>query len=156
MSDIGSIIIIIIVIVFRVIFLVHTTLLRCLQATSARPLVALLCKELLQFVDDVIPVLHGERTHSRRSVAYPLPFTPHHYCHGDVVLALASVPLGRAVGTIDICVPKVVPKIKVLTAFALVNVLTDLRRTFHVQDKGMSLIVFYHLSQYLLTIAFAA
>ena len=31
---------------------------------------------------------------------------PHHDCHGDVVLALASVPLGRAVGAIDIGVPK--------------------------------------------------
>src|SRR5574344_867570 len=90
--------------------------------------------ELLQFVDDVIPILHGERT-----------FAPHHYCHGDVV-----------VGTINICVPKAVAKIEVLTAFALVNVLTDLRRTFHVQDEGLSLIMFYHLSQYLLTIAFAS
>ena len=42
-----------------------------------------------------------------------------------------------------------------MTAFALVNILTDLRRAFHVQNKGLPLIVFYHLSQYLLTIAFA-
>ena len=67
---------------------------------------------------------------------------PHNDCHGDVV-----------VDTIDICVPKAVAKIEVLTAFALVNILTDLRWAFHVQDKGLPLIVFYHLSQYLLTIA---
>ena len=42
--------------------------------------------KLLQFVDDVIPILHGERT-----------FAHHHDCHGDVV-----------VGAIDICVPKAV------------------------------------------------
>ncbi len=89
--------------------------------------------EQFQFVGDVIPIFHGERT-----------FTPHHYCHGDVV-----------VGAIDICVPKAVAKIKILTAFALVNVLTGLRWAFHVQDKGLSFIVFYHLSQYYLTIAFA-
>ena len=75
-------------------------------------------------MDDVIPILHGERT-----------FAPHHYGHGDVV-----------VGTIDICVPNAVAKIEVLTAFALVNVLTDLRWAFHVQDEGLSLIVFYHVS----------
>ena len=78
-------------------------------------------------MDDVIPILHGERT-----------FAPHHYCHGDVV-----------VGTIDICVPKAVAKIEVLTAFALVNVLTDLRWTFHVQDEGLSLITFIILPLHL-------
>ena len=86
----------------------------------------------MQFVDDVIPILHGERT-----------FASHHNGHGDVV-----------VGAIDICVPKAVAKIEILTAFALVNVLTDLRWAFHVKDKGLPFIVFYHLSQYLLTIAF--
>ena len=103
-------------------------LLQLIKLYGNRAIVVKIKPELLQFVDDVLPIFHGERT-----------LTPHHYCHSDVV-----------VGTIDICVPKAVAKIEVLTGFALVNVLTDLRWAFHVQDKGLSLIAFYHLSQYLL------
>ena len=97
MGDIGSIIII--VIVFRVIFLVISAwwrgdsrndfrrdrqpvwqIAKLLFFDVVRP------PELLQFVDDVIPIFHGERT-----------FTPHHYCHSDVV-----------VGATGICVPNAV------------------------------------------------
>ena len=89
--------------------------------------------ELLQFVDDVIPILHGERT-----------FAPHHYCHGDVV-----------VGAIDICVPKPVSQVERLSFSTFLQVIANLGGTLHVKDKGLPFIVFYHLSQYLLTIAFA-
>src|SRR5574344_1670396 len=76
--------------------------------------------ELLQFVDDVIPILHGERA-----------FSHHHNSPGDVVI-----------GTIYIRVPKSVAKIESVTAFALVYVLTDLRRAFYVQYAGLTLITF--------------
>ena len=69
--------------------------------------------ELLKFVDDVIPVLYGERT-----------FTHHHYCHSDVV-----------VGAIDIRVPKTVTQVESMATTTLYYVLTDLRRTFHVQTQ---------------------
>ena len=51
---------------------------------------------------------------------------------------------------------KTISKVELVTTLALVYVLTDLRRAFHVQDEGLSLIVFYYLSQDLLTIAFAS
>ena len=83
-------------------------------------------------MDDVIPILHGERT-----------FAHHHNSHGDVV-----------VGAIDIRVPKSITQVESMATTALHYVLTDLRRTFHVQDTGFPLILFNQLSQYLLTIAF--
>ena len=89
--------------------------------------------ELFQFVGDVIPILHGERT-----------FSHHHNSHGDVV-----------VGAIDIRVPKPVTQVESMATTALLDVLTDLRRTFHVQDTSLTFIPFNQLSQYLLTIAFA-
>ena len=88
--------------------------------------------EMLQFMDYVIPVLHGERT-----------FTHHHYCHGYVI-----------VGTIYICVPKTVTKIEIVTAFALVLVITYLCRAFHIQDRGLTFVFLNQKIQYSLTIAF--
>ena len=76
--------------------------------------------ELFQFVGDIIPILHGERT-----------FSHHHNSHGDVV-----------VSTIYICVPKSIAEIEVVTTLALVYVLTDLCRTFHIQYTRLPLIMF--------------
>jgi len=59
--------------------------------------------ELLQFVDDVVPILHGERT-----------FTSHHDCHDDVV-----------VGAIDIRVPKPISDVERLALFALLQVISS-------------------------------
>ena len=95
-------------------------LLQLIKLYGNRAIVVKIKPELLQFVDDVIPIFHGERT-----------FTYHHYCPGDVV-----------VGTVDICVPKAISEIEMVTTFALVYVLTDLRRAFHVQDASLTLILF--------------
>ena len=85
-------------------------------------------------MDDVIPILHGERAR-----AY------HHDGHGNVI-----------VGAIGIRVPESVAEIEIVTASALVYVITDLRRTFHVQDKGLPFIPFNQLGENLLAIAFAS
>ena len=90
--------------------------------------------ELLQFMDDVIPILHGERT-----------FASHHDGHGDVV-----------VGAIDICIPKPITQVEHMATFTLFYVLTNLRRTFHVQDTSLTFVFFNQLSQYLLAIAFSS
>ena len=144
MSDIGSIIII--VIVFRIIFLV----LRAwwsgdcrndFRRDRQRNYLTLLFNlhigwppEPFQFVGDVIPILHGERT-----------FAHHHNGHGDVV-----------VGTIDICVPKAVAKVESMAFSSLLHVVTDLCRALHVQDTSLSFIMLYQLSENLLTIAFSS
>ena len=101
--------------------------------------------KLLQFVDDVIPILHGERTHSRRSVACPLPFASHHDGHGDVV-----------VGTIDICVPKPVTQVERLTFSTFLQIIANLGGTLHIQDERLLLIPFNQLGEDLLAIAFAS
>ena len=77
-------------------------------------------------MDDVIPILHGERT-----------FAHHHYGHGDVV-----------VGAIDICVPKAIAEIKRMATSPLVTIFADLCRTLHIQDTGLSFVVFNQLSEY--------
>ena len=56
---------------------------------------------LLQFIYNVILILHGERT-----------FAHHHYCHGDVV-----------VGAIDVRVPKAITEIEGMATLALLYVL---------------------------------
>ena len=101
--------------------------------------------ELLQFVDDVIPVLHGERTHSRRSVAYPLPFPHHHDCHSDVV-----------VGAIDIRVPKSITQVERLAFSTFLQVIANLGGTLHIQDERLTFISFNQLGENLLAIAFAS
>ena len=90
--------------------------------------------ELLELVDDVIPILHGERT-----------FAHHHNGHGDAV-----------VGAIDIRVPEAVSEIEVMTTNAHHTIITDLCRTLHVQDTGLSLIAFYQLGKNPLAIALAS
>ena len=80
---------------------------------------------------DVIPILYGERA-----------FAYHHNGHGDVV-----------VGAIDMCVPKPVTQVESMATMALLDVLTDLRRTFHVQDTSLTFILFNQQSQYLLAFA---
>ena len=52
------------------------------------------------------------------------------------------------------CVPKSITQVESMATTALHYVLTDLRRTFHVQDTGLTFIPYNQLSQYLLTIAF--
>lgn len=112
--------------------------------------------EPFQFVGDVIPILHGEPRKQRRPSELARrrlsrvrvrrsqrTFAHHHNGHGDAVI-----------GAIDICVPKSVEEIELLTTFPQVAVFADLRRTLHVQDTSLSFIVFYQLSKYLLTIAF--
>ena len=99
--------------------------------------------ELLQFVDDVVPILHGEprekrrpselarrrlsRVRGRRSQR---AFASHHDCHGDVV-----------VGTIDVCVPKPVADVERLASFSLLQVIANLGGTLHVQDDRLTFIV---------------
>ena len=90
--------------------------------------------ELLQFVDEVIPILHGERT-----------FSSHHDGHGDVI-----------VGTIDIRVPKSVTQIERLASFSLLKVIANLGGTLHVQNERLPLISFNQLGEDLLAIAFAS
>ena len=80
--------------------------------------------ELLQFMDDVIPILHGERT-----------FASHHDGHGDVV-----------VGAIDICVLKTVTQVERTALFSLLQVITDLGSTLHVQNERLIFISFDQLS----------
>ena len=90
--------------------------------------------ELLQFVDEVITILHSERT-----------FASHHDSHGDVV-----------VSAIDIRVPKSVTQIERLASFSLIQVITNLGGTLHVQNDRLTLISFHQLGENLLTIAFTS
>ena len=90
--------------------------------------------ELLQFVDEVIPILHSERT-----------FASHHDSHGDVV-----------VSAIDIRVPKSVTQIERLASFSLIQVITNLGGTLHVQNERLPLISFNQLGEDRLAIAFSS
>ena len=90
--------------------------------------------ELLQFVDEVIPILHSERT-----------FASHHDSHGDVIIS-----------TIDIRVPESVTQIERLASFSLLKVIANLGGTLHVQNERLPLISFNQLGEDLLAIAFAS
>ena len=85
-------------------------------------------------MDDVIPILHGERT-----------FASHHDGHGDVV-----------VGTIDIRVLKPVSQVERLTFSTFLQVIANLGGTLHIQDERLTLISFDQLGEDLLAIAFAS
>ncbi len=74
---------------------------------------------LLQFIYNVVPILHGKRT-----------FSSHHDCHGDVV-----------VGAIDIRVPKPVTQVERLTFSTFLQVIANLGGTLHIQNERLIFIV---------------
>ena len=88
--------------------------------------------ELLQFVDEVIPILHGERT-----------FSSHHDSYGDVIIS-----------TIDIRVSESVTQIERLESFSLLQVIANLGGTLHVKSERLTFISFNQLGEDLL--AFSA
>ena len=85
-------------------------------------------------MDDVIPILHGERT-----------FASHHDGHSDVV-----------VGAIDVRVPKPVSQVERLTFSTFLQVIANLGGTLYVKNERLTFISFGQLSEDLLTIAFAS
>ena len=85
-------------------------------------------------MDDVIPILHGERT-----------IVSHHEGHGDVIIS-----------AIDIRVPKSITQVERLAFSTFLQVIANLGGTLHVKNTSLSFILLYQLREDLLTIAFSS